>query len=304
MKVGAMLWPAYTEYGNNGGLVRWRDVQTMVQTAERVGWDSFWLADHLLFRFGLTEVGQWEAFTSLAALAASTSRIRLGPLVAAAPFRNPELLAKMADSLDEISDGRFILALGAGWHEPEFTAFGYPFDHLASRFEEALQILVPLLREGHADFTGKYYSATNAVLRPRGPTKSGPPLWIGASGPRMMALAARYADAFNTAWYADPQAVVKKRDELYAACERVGRDPATIALTAGASVRLLAPGEAPGQGWQGLAPQGIQGEPEQVAETLRGFAAVGVRHLIVIPEPFGVASIERFAEVFQLLDQP
>src|SRR5579884_1413612 len=237
MKVGYFFWPAYTEYGKNGESVRWHDVQAIAQTAERVGWDSFWLADHVLFRPSPgMELGQWEAFTFLAGLAASTSRIQLGPLVAAAPMRSPALLAKMADTLDEISDGRFILGLGAGWNEPEFRAFGFPFDHPVSRFEEDLKILVPLLREGHATFHGKYAHAENAVLRPRGPSKAGPPLWIGATGPRMMELAARYADAYNTAWHKDPKEVAAKRDELYAACERVGRDPATIELTAGITV--------------------------------------------------------------------
>lgn len=301
MKVGYFFWPAYTEYGKNGGLVRWSDVQAMARTAERVGWDSFWLADHVLFRpsSGI-ELGQWEALTFLAALAASTSRIQLGPLVAAAPLRNPALLAKMADAIDEISDGRFILGIGAGWNAPEFRAFGSPFDHPVSRLEEALQIIIPLLREGRADFHGTYAHVENAALRPRGPSKAGPPLWIGATGPRMMELAARYADAYNTAWHTKPEEVAVKRDELYTICDRIGRDPATIELTAGATVRVGKPGE--GLGFS-LAPKGIEGEPEQIADALRGFAAVGVKHMIIIAEPFGEASIERFGEVLRLLDQ-
>src|SRR5438105_1394759 len=146
-----------------------RDLQAMAQAAEQVGFDSLWLADHLIFRFpGQEEKGTWEAFTMLGALAAVTRRIVLGPLVACTSFREPALLAKMADTLDMISEGRFILGLGAGWHQPEYEAFGYPFDHLASRFEEALQIIVPLLREGHVDFQGHYYQVHNCVLRPRG----------------------------------------------------------------------------------------------------------------------------------------
>ncbi len=129
------------------------------------------------------EVGQWESLTFLSALAAVTSRIQLGPMVAATSFRNPALTAKMADSIDEISNGRFIMGLGAGWHEPEYTAFGYPFDHLASRFEEALRIIVPLLRESKVDFAGEYYTASDAVLRPRGPSPKGPPILIGRATP-------------------------------------------------------------------------------------------------------------------------
>ncbi len=267
MKVGAMLWPAYTEYGNQGGPVRWRDTLAMARTAERAGWDSFWLADHLIFRIGPSDLGQWEAFTFLAALAAATSRIQLGPLVAAVPFRNPALLAKMADSLDEISDGRFILALGAGWHKPEFDAFGYPFDHLASRFEEALQILAPLLRDGRADFTGRYYRAQNAVLRPRGPTKAGPPLWIGASGPRMLALTARYADAYNTVWHTDPQAVAAWVDIF--ACRPCGARRSAWRLS------MISPGRVSSQLPPVSAARSTITEPARIRRTISAVTRMG-----------------------------
>ena len=127
-----------------GATPRFSDVRAMAQAAEGAGLDSFWVADHLIARMpNEGEVGQWESLTFLSALAAVTARIQLGPMVAATSFRNPAHTAKMADSLDEISNGRFILGLGAGWHEPEYAAFGYPFEHLASRFEEALRIIVP-----------------------------------------------------------------------------------------------------------------------------------------------------------------
>ncbi len=225
MKIGLSL--SLSERSLNGQTPTYRDVQAMAQEAEHIGCDSVWLADHLLSRFpGQDESGQWEVFSFLAALAANTSRIALGPLVACTSFRNPALLAKIADSLDEISQGRFILGLGAGWHEPEYKAFGYPFDHRASRFEEALQIIVPLLREGHVDFTGTYYQAENCVLRPRGPSGGRLPIWIGARRPRMLDLVARYADAHNAVWHVDTATLVAEFDDLHAACARVGRDPA------------------------------------------------------------------------------
>src|SRR5262245_27081060 len=145
-----------SEDGLDGRTPRYKDIEAQAQAAEAVGLDSFWLADHLLYRrteqVDIDEMGCWEAFTFLSALAAATTRIQLGPLVAATSFRNPALLAKMADSLDEISDGRFILGIGAGWHQPEYDGFGYPFDHRVARFEESLQIIKPLLREGKVDF--------------------------------------------------------------------------------------------------------------------------------------------------------
>jgi probable F420-dependent oxidoreductase len=271
----------------------------MVQTAERIGLDSFWLADHLLYRFPDTETrGCWEVFTLLSALAPLTTRIKLGPLVACTSFRNPALLAKMADTLDEVSGGRFILGLGAGWHEPEYTAFGYPFDHRAGRFEEALQIIIPLLREGQVDYQGQYYQARDCVLRPRGPTPSGPPIWIGARRPRMLRLIARYADAWNTVWHLGPAPVKEGWEQLTASCREVGRDPATIELTAGVVVRVLAPGEAadPDE-------KAIKGSPEEVAAALQGFADVGVRHLVISLAQEGVESIARLDRVVALLDQ-
>ena len=128
---------------------RWRDAP------RRSASISFWLPDHLLFRFPRSiQQGAWDAWSLLAALAATTRTIEIGPLVACTSFRNPALIAKMADTIDEISGGRLILGLGAGWHEPEYAAFGFPYDHRVSRFDEALQIITALLRTGHVDFQG------------------------------------------------------------------------------------------------------------------------------------------------------
>src|SRR5690242_8976954 len=153
LKIGLML--PTVEGWMGGWMARWEDLKRIAQHAEAVGFDSLWLPDHLLFEFG--EPGEpphglLEAWTLLAALAASTERVELGPLVLCSGFRNPALLAKMADTLDEISGGRLILGLGAGYHEREYRAFGYPYDHRVSRFEEALKIIHTLLRVGTIDF--------------------------------------------------------------------------------------------------------------------------------------------------------
>src|SRR5699024_10407514 len=151
--------------------------------AEDLGFDSVWVYDHLLHRFeGHPTVGFWEAWTMLTALAASTSRVQIGTTVLCAGFRNPALLAKMAETLDEVSGGRLILGLGAGWHETEFDAFGIPFDHRVSRLEEAVRIIRPLLRERAVDFHGTYHHAEHAEIRPRGPRESGVPLLLAAFG--------------------------------------------------------------------------------------------------------------------------
>lgn len=300
MKLGIMPTLGERDMGAdapNGQTPRFHDLARMAQVAEDAGIDSFWLADHLLFRFPETgENGQWEVFTFLSAIAALTKRIQIGPLVACTSFRNPAMLAKMADSLDEISDGRFIFGLGAGWHQPEYDAFGYPFDHLASRFEEALKIIVPLLREGHVDFAGEYYQARDCVLRPRGPSREGPPIWIGARKPRMLRLVARHANAWNTVWHRWPAGVEKVYPDMKQACAAEGRDPATLELTAGTLVKILGPGEARQEDYSG-----IQGEPEEVANGLRGFEAAGVKHLVVVVEGSDLTGVKRFGQVFELM---
>ena len=131
-----------------------------------------------------------------------------------------------------MSDGRLILGVGAGWNEPEYQAFGLPFDHRASRFEEAMQILIPLLRDGHVDFTGQYYQARNCEDVPRGPRQQGPPLLLGTEGPRMIKLAARYADLWNTGYMGQPETMAGPLATIEAACREVGRDPATMGVTA------------------------------------------------------------------------
>ena len=186
MKLGLMLQVGGGAL-EGGKTPRWPDLRDMALAAEAVGFDTLFVPDHLLFRQSPTDNaiqvempagktrGAWEAWTVLCALAAATSRIELGPFVACNSFRNPALLAKMAVTLDEVSDGRLVLGIGAGWHEPEYHAFGYPYDHRVGRFEEALQIIAPLLREGRVDFEGRYYQARDCEIAPRGPRPAGPP---------------------------------------------------------------------------------------------------------------------------------
>jgi alkanesulfonate monooxygenase SsuD/methylene tetrahydromethanopterin reductase-like flavin-dependent oxidoreductase (luciferase family) len=218
-------------------------------------------------------------------------------LVACTAFREPAVLARMADTLDEVSGGRLILGLGAGWHEPEFRAFGLPFDHLASRFAEALAIVVPLLREGRVDFQGQYYQASDCELRPRGPRPGGPPIWIGAARPRMMRLVARYADAYNTVWHVRPSELAEPWANLESACWEVGRDPATIGRTIGTSVLL--------PGFEGE-PSGrpelrLSGSPTEIASQLEAFRQAGAEHVSCILDPWTVSGVERFGEVIQAL---
>lgn len=146
--------------------VSWPELRDMALAAEAMGFDSIWVGDHLLYRTDAGVTGPWEAWSVLAALAAVTERVTLGPLVAATSFHNPTMLAKKAATVDEIADGRLILGLGAGWNETEYLAFGFPYDHRVSRFGEAFTIIRTLLRHGAVDFDGEYYTAQHCELVP------------------------------------------------------------------------------------------------------------------------------------------
>jgi probable F420-dependent oxidoreductase len=275
MQIGLML-PIGQQAGE-GRPLDFGTLTAMTRRAEDDGLDSLWCADHLLFRFpDEPTAGIHEAWTTLAYLAGATERVRLGPLVLAAGFRNPALLAKMAATLQEASGDRLILGLGCGWHEPEFDAFGYPFDHRVGRFEEALQIVVPLLREGRTDFRGRFHSAPNCELRPPA-IDGGPRILIAGKGPRMLRLVARYADAWNTAWLAEAEMLDERVAPLLDTLRDAGRDPKTLEITVGIFVvfpHLL-------RGDEELPERVISGDVQSVGRALAAYAERGAGHLIV-----------------------
>ena len=287
--------------------VRWPELLDMTRAIEDLGFDSVWVGEHLLYRWEDRPArGPWEAWTLLAAIAASTSRIELGPLVACTNFHNPALLAKQAATIDELSGGRFVLGLGAGWNEPEFRAYGYPYDHRIDRFEEAFTIIRTLLREGAIDFDGRWYQARDCELLPRGPRAAGPPLMIGSSGPRMLRMTMPYADSWNS-WYDDvenrPEGVPPIRALVDEACREVGRDPAQVERSVAALVRLPdGGGRIEGDREQG-AMSPLNGEPGALAESLRGFAREGIAEVQLVLDPITVDSIKAIAPILAELDR-
>ncbi len=304
LKVGVHL--PFSERQMQGITPRWGDIVGIARRAEEVGFDSIWIADHLLFRFeGIEPRGGWECLSLLAALAASTSRVEIGTLVVCTSFRNPALLAKIADTIEEISGGRLILGLGAGYHEPEYRAFGYPYDHRVGRFEEALQIVSSLLKTGQADFVGQYYEARECELRPRGPRVGGPPIMIGTRGERMLRLTARHADLWN-GWiaYGDNRssAVQPLREAVDAACRDVGRDPATLGRTLTVLVDYIGTPDLPVRVIRpDSAPEPIVGSPTEIAAALQAFVAEGISHIQVVLQPNNLEGLERFAPVLEAL---
>ena len=293
----------------DGRTMSWADVAGMARTAEEIGFDSVWLPDHFLIPTtpAPENDGQWDCGSMLAALAAVTSRVEIGTLVLATGFRNPTLIAKTADAVDEISGGRLLLGLGAGYHEPEYRAFGYPFDHRSSRFAEALQIISGLLRNGHVDFDGTYYQAHVEAMLPRGPRPNGPPILVGTRGPKTLRLTAQYADLLNTGVWgrnSRPEDLGSAMSDADAACREVGRDPATLGRTVG--LQWLAadlPEGRPDWWLKSRFGPPLTGSPEEVAEIFREFARAGESHLQVIPWPHTLAGLEAFRPVLEALDQ-
>jgi probable F420-dependent oxidoreductase len=280
--------------------VRWPEYLAMAQAAEESGFDSIWLGDHLLYRGdGRPERAPWEAWTLLSALAAATGRVRLGPLVACAGFHPPGLLAKMAATVDEVSGGRFVLGVGAGWNEAEFRAFGIPYDHRVSRFEESFTIVRGLLAGERVTLAGRYWQADDAVLLP--PPARRTPLMIGSNGPRVLRITLPYADAWNT-WYEDygnsAEGFAALNDRISAAAREAGREPGAITRSACALVMLdRGAGERPST----PAAPALEGTAAQLAERLRELAQAGADEAILVVSPIDERSIRRLADVLAQL---
>jgi alkanesulfonate monooxygenase SsuD/methylene tetrahydromethanopterin reductase-like flavin-dependent oxidoreductase (luciferase family) len=255
--------------------VRWPEYLAMAKAAEEVGFESIWIGDHLLY--SSPERAPWEAWTLLSALAAATSSVRLGPLVACAGFHPPAVLAKMASTIDEVSGGRFVLGLGSGWNRREFDAFGIPYDKRVSRFEEAFAIISGLLRGERVTLDGTYHRADDVVLLPEPARRT--PIMIGSNGPRMLGIALPHADAWNT-WWDD----YGNTPEGFAALhERLG-----ITCTRSACV-LVALDGAGTRDHKGCVPV----EPPRLSAHLAELASAGADEVILVADPITEESVRR-----------
>ena len=294
MRFGVVL--PIAEEDDGSGVPSYAAIRRIAVEAEAAGLDSVWVFDHLLFRVDGEESGIHECWTVLAAIAEATSRVDLGTIVLCTAFRNAALQAKMAATLDHISGGRLIFGIGAGWHDPEFEAFGYPTDHKVSRFAESLAVITALIRDGRADLDGRFVTARDAVLLP--PARPDLPILVAAKGPRMLELTARHADAWNLAWFGLPdERLARVRGELVEACQRVGRDPASMTITVGVTVRFGAAIEAAA----GSGRPGLSGSAEEIAAGLRAHADLGTDHLVASLEPTTPETLAAFAEAVAIV---
>jgi alkanesulfonate monooxygenase SsuD/methylene tetrahydromethanopterin reductase-like flavin-dependent oxidoreductase (luciferase family) len=271
--------------------VRWSEVVAIARAAEDSGFDSIWVGDHMLYRADeRPDRGPWDVWTQLAALAAVTTRVHLGPLVAATAFHPPGILARMAGSVDEVSGGRLILGLGAGWNEPEFRAFGIPSDRLASRFEEAFEIIRRLIAGERVTFRGSFYRVDDAVLLPRPARRI--PLMLGSSGARMLAIALPHVAAWNTwySWYGNSsEGFASRRVEIDAACRRAGRQTGEVRYSA---CVLVATGD-------GVSERSHEAPPirvDKLASHLRALDAAGADEAILVLDPITERSTRTVAD--------
>ena len=278
--------------------VRWPEIVSMAHAADEAGFDSIWLGDHLLYRGdGRPDRGPWDAWTQLAALAALTKRVELGPLVASTAFHPPGMLARMAASIDELSGGRFIFGIGAGWNEAEFRAFGIPFDRLASRFEESFAIVCGLLAGEVVTFAGEFHHVEDAVLLPRPARRV--PLMVGSNGSRVLAAALPHVDAWNTwyTWYGNTaKGFADRNAEIDAACVRVGRAPGAVRRSACVLVTVGAGGERPHK----VAPV----RAEHLVAHLKELGDAGLDEAILVVDPITERSVREIGQRVDLISRP
>ena len=289
------LWDSFED----GSTSRWVKIRDLALRAEELGFDTVWIPDELLWRpTADVPQGWWEAVSMAGAVAAATSRVKVGTWILSALHRNPGITAKAVETLDEISGGRFVFGLGSGHAGAQAHAFGLPEDHVHGRFAEAVEIILPLLRQGRADFEGTFHSARRLAQRPVGPRPGRIPIMIGAKGPRMLRLAALHADIWS--WFAEERSDLAELEPrlaaLEAACIEVDRDPASIGKSAGI---VIEPTSVSGGDALGTP---IRGSATEIADVLRGFAAAGFTNVKVIASPPTLATVDAMAPVLELLD--
>lgn len=283
----------------------WPEYAEMARVAEDIGLDSIWVGDHLMYRYADSSQaprGPFESWTTLSALAAVTSRVQLGHLVASALFHTPPMIAKMAATVDQISGGRFVLGLGAGWHEPEYRGFGVPYDHRFSRFAEAYRVIRQLLQSGESTLDGQFYSIDQALLFPPPIQAGGPPIMIGSFGQKMLELTLPEVEMWN-AWSQDYggtfDGLLQLLNRVDNICEQVGRDSSTLIKTVAPLVGM--PG-ARGRLSEYGSPPALDGtDPHKLAADVHKFAEMGIMHLQLVLDPINATTIASLKSMLEIL---
>lgn len=281
----------------------------VAQEAEALGFDSIWLFDHFHTIPAPSQEVTFECWTSTAALARDTKRVRIGQMVTCNGYRNPALLAKMASTVDVLSHGRLDFGIGAGWYEHEYRAYGYPYPDAPERLRylrEAVQVILAMWTQDEAVYNGKYYHLQGAINQPKGVQKPHIPLLIGGGGEKVtLKLVAQYGDACNVG--GDFDTIKHKFAVLKQHCEDVGRDYESIHRTSStscvmganeeAALASLSPVERQLLGRQGAS--GLIGTPETIRQRLNEYEQIGVQELILsFPKPTEMETMRAFAREF------
>ncbi len=286
------LVPRAFESPEDGTKPPWETIRSQALTAEELEFDIVWAPDELLWRVPdwHGETGWWECVALAGALAASTTKIKVGTWVLSSLHRNPGLSARVAHTLDEISGGRFVLGLGAGHAGDQGKTFGYPLDKTVGRYEEALEIIIPALRGDTVTSDGHYYSVDNLESRPRGPRAASVPLMLAGHGPRTIGLAAKHADIWSC--YATESSLAEDFADMMSQfkqiCEDVGRDQSEL----GKSVGVFIDTEGSGQAEEYGLGKAITGSPGEIATQFSALADLGFDRIEAIPYPSTLASVE------------
>ena len=284
------------QWGPARTTVRWPEIRTMAMRAEALGFDTVWIPDELLYlRKTAAPQGHWDCAAMLGAVAATTSRLKIGSWVLSAVNRNPGITAKIAETVDEIAGGRFVFGLGAGHGGLGQAAFGLPQDRIFARFEEALEIILPLIRDGRADVHGEFHQANDLIQLPRGPRPGRIPLMLGLLGPKGIRLAARHADIWSTyvSEANDLSELGPKMDDFRAACAEVGRDLDSIGRSVSFYVDPLH-AEPPEE-------VALSGSAGHFAEALLAIRDAGYTSVELAPRDMTVDAVEALAPVLELV---
>jgi alkanesulfonate monooxygenase SsuD/methylene tetrahydromethanopterin reductase-like flavin-dependent oxidoreductase (luciferase family) len=285
------------QFGPDRTTAHWPEIKALAGRAEDIGFDTIWIADELLWRMedGAPR-GCWDGISLAGAVAAATSKAKVGTWVLSALHRNPAIIAKTAETLDDISGGRFVFGLGAGHEWPgQAHAFGLPEDRIFARFEEALEIIVLLIRAGHANFEGEFHAARDLPQQPRGPRPGKMPLLIGGNGPKGQRAAVRHADIYSC--YIEERAAVDevapRLASMEAICDELGRDPTSIGRSVGVSVRPLEPA--------GVRPDVVSGSAEEIADAFRSFRQARFTQLEIMFGPGTMEALDALAPVVEAI---
>jgi len=307
MRIG-LITQLHGRPGGDTPAPSWESISNRAITAEAAGFDMFVFEDALLYRGEEATDGAWESVSIAAAVAATTNRIDFGQSVVNSPYRSPAMTAKIADTIDEISGGRFVLGIGAGnTDDSDYEAFGFPTDKRYSRFAEAIQIIHGLLKNGEIDFKGEFYTAKRAELVLRGPRPQGPPINLAAGGPKMMQLVAKYADAWN--WWGWGETLEQLKDRLRPlielleqACETEGRDPSTLGRTFDLYTIIPEGFTAKDMNTYGLEmKQPVAGTSEEIADFILSIGALGFGEVRCDVFPKTSAAIDAMRPVVEIV---